>query len=110
MANCLFYLEKAPSTLAISQPPTSKQISKFVLVGGAFIDIDENFPSKGKLLIYEILGTKLNKVHEENTLGSVNGIATFKDNHKYLVLGINSDIVLYSFNFKAGPEFKLEKL
>lgn len=51
VANCLLYVEKRA---AGSIGMTSRGASKFILVGTSFINLDEQIPSKGRLIILEV--------------------------------------------------------
>lgn len=94
--NCMLYLEKRQASILSTS--STKQSLKLVLVGTCFMDVDETFPSKGRLLVIEIDTQKrrMNLRHVENiTSGSVQAITTLKEDHKYLVLGVNNHIQLY---------------
>jgi hypothetical protein len=41
------------------------------------------------------------------TPGSIQAMATLRENHKYLVLGINNRVILYSLNLKHGNSFDI---
>lgn len=72
LPNCLYYFEKRPTT-TIPINSSSNVLKKYVAVGTAFMDIDENLPSKGRVLILEIdvNKKKLNLKHIEQVNGSV---------------------------------------
>jgi hypothetical protein len=62
----LLYIEKTPSSLSLSNIVNPKQKQKFILVGAATINLDENFASQGRLIIFELLANKIKQVHSES--------------------------------------------
>ena len=66
-------------------------------------------PSRGRLLIFKISpkDCRMQLVHELKTPGSIQCMATLKENHKYLALGINNRVILYSLNLKHGNSFDI---
>ena len=64
------------------------------MVGTAFMDLNETLPTKGRLLIFEVDSQKRKLVlrHIENINGSVQAVATIKEDHKYMLLGVNMEL------------------
>jgi hypothetical protein len=67
-------------------------------------------PSKGRLLIFKVNAQecKFDLIHEKQAPGSIQALATMKENHKYLILGINNRIIVYSLNLRYGDHFEIE--
>ena len=107
LPNCLYFFEKRSSMPMLNS--SSSQLKKYVLVGTAFMDLNENLPTKGRVLIFEIDTSKKKMIlrHIEQVNGSVQAVATLKEDHKYLILGINNQIQLHSMTVRPGSEFKL---
>lgn len=66
-------------------------------------------PSKGRLLIFRIdqKDCRIHLVHQMKVQGSIQALATLRENHKFLALGINNRIHLYTLNLKHGHNFDL---
>ena len=68
----------------------------FVMVGTAFLNLDETFPTSGRILIYEveIKGQlkRLNLRHIENVKGAVNAFAIVGRDQKHLAVGVNNEL------------------
>eukprot|EP00347_Sterkiella_histriomuscorum_P011081 403373826 len=106
IASCLYLFEKKPSSATLS----IRNQSRYVAIGTAIIKTDEYLPSKGRLMIFEI-DTRQRKLiikHSFQTNGSVQSIAMLRDD-KYLVLGVNNDLQLFSMQIKP-QEIKLQLL
>mmetsp|Transcript_19263 Transcript_19263/g.32822 ORF Transcript_19263/g.32822 Transcript_19263/m.32822 type:complete len:332 (-) Transcript_19263:419-1414(-) len=84
------------------------QAATFVLAGTAFID-EKTIPSKGRLLVFRVNAKdcKLELVHEVVHQGSIQQLETARENHKYLLMGANNQVLLYSLNLKHGGQFDL---
>ena len=77
-------------------------------MGTAFADGD-TMPSRGRLLIFRVdpKECRLELVHTMATPGSVQAMTTLKANHKYLALGLNNRVILYTLNLRHGNHFDL---
>ena len=66
-------------------------------------------PSRGRLLIFRVdpKDCRLELVHTMLAPGSIQSMATLKANHKYLALGLNNRVILYTLNMKHGNSFDL---
>jgi hypothetical protein len=110
VANTVIQIDKKVSGLVATSAQGSQrnQPSIFVLIGTAYID-EETMPSRGRLLIFKISpkDCRMQLVHELKTPGSIQCMATLKENHKYLALGINNRVILYSLNLKHGNSFDI---
>jgi hypothetical protein len=120
--NCITFVSKkynAPMYSGIATDHhhfiNAKTHAGLVLIGTCYIDLNESIPKKGRLLIFNIdsVSLRLNLVHMIRLEGSVMAIQTLKDDHKYLVLGINNQTRVFAFNMKNAmgvPEIKLDFL
>lgn len=69
----------------------------FIAVGTVFVDVDELYPSKGRLLIYEVdyksqSTVKLIQRHEETVDGSLQSIVFMKEDCRYIAAAINQKV------------------
>ncbi|CDW78610.1 dna damage-binding protein 1 [Stylonychia lemnae] len=107
LPNCIYQFNKKnhPTTLSI------KNQSVLVAIGTAYLDLEEQFPSKGRLIIFEIDFTRKKAVerHIEQINGSVQSISTLREDNKYLLLGVNLEVHLYSVT-QRGQEIRLALL
>jgi hypothetical protein len=77
-------------------------------VGTAYLD-EESMPSRGRLLIFKLdpKNCLIELVHQMQTPGSIQSMATLKENHEYLAIGINNRVIIYSLNLRLGNIFDL---
>jgi hypothetical protein len=111
VANCVIQIDKKVSGAVGTSAQGSSQRNQpsiFVLIGTAYID-EETMPSRGRLLIFKVnpKDCRMQLVHELKTPGSIQTMATLKENHKYLAVGINNRVILYSLNLKHGNTFDM---
>ena len=67
------------------------------------MNLDENFPTKGRLLFFELTqGSMLQLKHQEPINGSVQSISSFDNHPQYLLVGVNLEVVLYQFSARSG--------
>lgn len=82
----------------LSQTNSRNQQVTLILVGTAYMD-QGPMPSRGRLLIFK-LHTKecrLELLKEMDLQGSVQAISSLRENHKFLTIGQNNKVSLYSF-------------
>lgn len=78
-----------------------------------FINPDETYPSKGRILLFEIQQGAIPTIvlrHIENVNGSVQALATVFDDSRYLVAGINNRVSAFKLDIKQGPTFQLTEI
>lgn len=82
-----------------------------ILVGTAYLD-NESMPSKGRLLIFNLHSTecKLELLKQVDLAGSIQAIGTLRDNHRFLVLGQNNKVSLFSFGIDHLRQVSVQKL
>lgn len=75
--------------------------ARFVLVGTVLMDMEEHFPQKGRLIVYEVRDDKLQLRHNESVNGSVQAMAFVDgETERYLVVGVNDEVLLFRLTRK----------
>jgi hypothetical protein len=79
----------------------------FVMAGTVFMNLEEEMPTKGRVLIYQVetkgIQRQLVLRHAENLGGSVQAMAFVNDS--YLIVGVNHEVMLYQVILRQGPCF-----
>lgn len=97
-ANCITCFEKKVGESKLSAIISGAgSVAGFVAIGSMFLDVEETYPTKGRILIYELdcRSNKLHSRHIENISGSVQAISIMKEDASYLVVGVNNEMQLY---------------
>lgn len=112
IANCVIEIKKQPTlqqnhTMASGSAPSLN----LILVGTAFLD-SESMPSKGRLLVFNLntKECKLDLLKQVDLAGSIQAIGTLRDNHRFLVVGQNNKVALFSFGLDHHRQVSLQKL
>eukprot|EP01027_Heterolobosea_sp_BB2_P002893 GEZU01004339.1.p1 GENE.GEZU01004339.1~~GEZU01004339.1.p1 ORF type:complete len:703 (-),score=229.06 GEZU01004339.1:788-2896(-) len=90
-----FELEYREAAASIMSCKFAGDNTEYIVVGTAFVLPDESEPSKGRILVMDVRGGKLNLVSETVTKGAVYCMDSFNGK---LLTGINSKVILWKWN------------